>query len=292
MIRRFGIGLLLIVALSLAFPALAVHAATLKISPLRYDATLASGEKKKGYVDVTNPSGSATTVKLSVQAFRQIDDEGSLEFYDNDAVSSGVKLDYTEVEIGSRETLHLAFLLDGSRLPEGDVFAAIFAAAEPSVQGAAEQTPKVGTLLILSNGTPAEHTAIAEQLSVPWFQLGSDFSAHFAVKNTSNQSENNGFTPEITVSVWPYISDTVKGPLVFSGRTRQVDYVKSGNFIGVVRASVKTGSSEQAAYTLLITGYWRWILPLILAMIVGVIFVVRKLLRRRQTGTRRGFNKL
>lgn len=280
--RGFGIGLLAGVLLFLAISGETIHAATLSVSPLKYDAELKAGEKKKGFVDISNPSAEGLVVKLTVQAFRQIDDQGTLQFYDSDAISDGVKLDYSEVEIGPRETLHLAFLLDGNKLPEGDVFAAIFAGAEPSRLGAAEQTVKVGTLLIITNGTPANHIAVVEQLSVPWLQIGGEFSAHFALRNTANQSEGTGFAPEVTVSAWPFIHDVVTGPLVFSGRTRQVDYVKSGSFMGLVRVGVKTGQSEQAAYTFLITGYWKWLFPLLLVLVAGGGMLVWTLYRRRR----------
>lgn len=58
------------------FGAPSASATSLKISPLRYDTTLSAGEKKKGFVDVTNPSGSDVHVMLTVQAFRQTDNTG------------------------------------------------------------------------------------------------------------------------------------------------------------------------------------------------------------------------
>lgn len=272
MTRRFGAGLLLSFAIALSLPGAFAHAASLSISPLRYDAALAAGEVKKGFVDITNPTAAGVTVSLKALAFRQVDDQGALEFYDDEAITNGLRLDYSEVDIGPRQTLHLAFLLDGTKLPAGDVFAALFATLKTGESGAAQQALRVGTLFVISNGTPVNHSADIERLTVPWLQTGDRFSAQFAVKNTSNQGALSGFSPQIQVSAWPYIYDVVTGPLVFSGRARQTEYIRPGSFFGIVRVSVKTGASVQVAYSLLITGYWRWLAPLIgLAAVVGLV---------------------
>lgn len=98
-------------------------------------------------------------VKLAAQAFRQTDNAGSLEFYDDETIRQGVLLDYTDATLRPRETLHLAFVLDGSKLAPGDNFAAIFATSVPAQNGAGEQAVRVGSLLIISNGTPSVHNA-------------------------------------------------------------------------------------------------------------------------------------
>lgn len=239
-------------------------AASLQISPLRYDAELTQGEKKKGFVDVTNPKTSAVVVRLSVQAFRQIDNNGSLEFYDSETIQKGILLDYEEVEIGPRETLHLAFLLDGTKLASGDNFAALFASTIPEEQGAGEQTVRVGTLLIIQNDTPSAHEAVIEDLSGSLLQFSDGLRVSFAVRNTAPAEQMTGFSPTITVKAWPYISDTVTGPLVFAGKSRTVDYVKKGNYLGLLPVKVKTGASEKVTYQLVITGYWRLLVPILL----------------------------
>lgn len=277
-LRLFGLGLLAVVILALYAPS--AGAASLKISPLRYDATLERGESKKGFVDITNPTLETLHAKLTIQAFRQIDNEGSLEFYDSEAVASGILLDYTEVDLAPRETLHLAFVLDGAKLPSGDTFAALFASAVPKTAGAGEQTIRVGTILVISNGTPSAHSAVIENLSGSVFQFGDGLHITFDVRNTAKLGESTGFSPSITVTAWPYVNDTVAGPLVFAGRTRAVSYEKAGNYVGILGIKVKTDSSEQIMYRFVMTGHWRFILPFGVIVIGLLLWLVRILKKR------------
>lgn len=280
--RLLGLGLLAVAIL--AFHAPSVGAVSLKISPLRYDVSLEQGETKKGYVDVTNPTLETVHTKLTVQAFRQIDNEGSLEFYDSEAISTGVLLDYTEVDLAPRETLHLAFVLDGTKLPSGDSFAALFASVIPKALGASEQTIRVGTILVINNGTPSAHSAVVENLSSSLFQFGDGLRVTFDVRNTAKLGESTGFAPSITVTAWPYVDDTVQGPLVFAGRTRVVSYEKRGNYIGVLGIKVKAGDSEQIVYRFVVTGYWRFVLPfvvIVIGLLWWVVFLVKEGSRNR-----------
>lgn len=265
----------LIVSCWTLLSATSVSATTLKISPLRYDASLEKGEKKKGFVDITNPTDNVVKITLSVQAFRQKDDAGTLEFYDSSAVQEGVLLDYSEVELLARESFHLAFRIDGSKLPSGDNFAALFAATVPDTNGAGEQTIKVGTLLIISNATPSAHEAVIENLNGSLLQFSDALRLSFGVRNTADASMATGFSPTITVRAWPYIHDTVNGPLVFAGRTRQVEYAKTGSYLGILAVTVATGDSSQTMYRLAVTGYWRVIVPLVAALIVLIVWITQ-----------------
>jgi hypothetical protein len=275
MIRRWIVGVGCAVLCVFVFQSTPVSATSLKISPLRYDTSLASGEKKKGFVDVTNPSTQTVKVKLSVQAFRQTDNSGSLEFYDSETIHAGVLLDYSEAEIGPRETLHLAFVLDGAKLASGDNFATIFAHSVPDDDGAGEQTVRVGTLLLIENGTPSAHEAAIQNLSGYPIQFSDGLRVSFGVHNTAEERTATGFSPTITVRAWPYIDDTVTGPLVFAGRTRSVDYVKKGNYLGILAVHVKTGTSEQVLYSVLITGYWRFLVPILVCAAGFTIWFIR-----------------
>lgn len=256
---------------------------SLQISPLRYDTTLSAGEKKKGFVDITNPSAASSNVKLSVQAFRQSNDNGGLEFYDDAVTARGVLLDYSQVALGPHETLHLAFLVDSTKLRTGDNFAAIFATTIPGTTAPGQQAVKVGTLLIVSNGTPTVHTASVESLTSSFVQFGDGLEASFSVHNTANANDNTGFSPEITVTAWPYINDKVTGPLIFAGRTREVSYSKKGSYLGVVAVKVQVGDSQQTRYSLLVTGYWRFVVPLVLLL----LFVSLAVLLKRQSHLRK-----
>lgn len=275
MIRRWAVSACVLVVCVWLFSGTPVSASTLKITPLRYDASLEKGEKKKGFIDITNPTGETVKVALSVQAFRQIDDSGALEFYDNETIRSGVLLDLDEAELGPRETLHLAFVLDGTKLASGDNFAAIFASTVPSTVGAGEQAIRVGTLFLISNGTPTAHEAVVKNLSGQLVQLGEGLHLNFDVQNTADKNTTTGFSPTITVTAWPYVNDTITGPLVFAGRTRSVEYIKKGNYLGILAITVTTGGSKQTMYRLAITGHWRVFLPIVLTAIALTVWLVR-----------------
>ena len=82
-------------------------ALSLRIAPLSYETTLGRGESKKGFVDIANSDTTVQTVKLEVQAFRQVGDDGSLQYYTDERIAAGIRLDYDEVAIGPHQTLSL-----------------------------------------------------------------------------------------------------------------------------------------------------------------------------------------
>lgn len=279
---RYALALAVLLILFGATSPTAKAGQALKISPLRYDVVLASGEKKKGFVDVTNPSASPTRVSLSVEAFRQVNNNGDLQFYDDERVRAGILLDYADIVLGARETLHLAFIIDGTKLPSGDMFAAVFATAAP-VQGAASQAVRVGSLLLIQNGTPSAHHALVESLNAPLLQTKDVLQADFVVKNTSKAEGTTGFSPRIDVTTWPFGSDSVQGPLLFAGRSRAITYKKQGSFVGIVAITAAVGSSRHTTYSLVATGFWRWLLPIVLVAGGAAVWrfvVTRKKLRR------------
>lgn len=249
----------------------------LSIGPLQYSTTLKAGESKKGFVQVQNLSGSVVEVRLKAQAFKQINDQGGLQFYDSEAITAGVKLDLNDIQIPARAAARVYFLLDGSRLPSGDVFAAILATTAHSDTVVTVPSAQVGTLLMVVNGTPPSHHADIGTLQLPFIQAGTALSMRFVVKNTDPPQKLTGFTPSITITTWPYETKTVTGPLVFAGRSREVAYTQPGNYIGLIVVTVKTGDSQQTRLVLAVTGFWRWLAPLILvvsfAAIIGIRFL-------------------
>lgn len=259
-----------------------VSALSLRIAPLSYETTLGKGESKKGVVDISNSDTAAQVVKLEVQAFRQIDDDGSLQYYPDERVATGIHLDYNEVEIGPLETLRLAFSIDGKKLPEGDVFAVIFASTTPIGASSTVQSVRVGTLLMIQNGTPSRHSASVSELSAPFFQIGDALQAQFAITNTADPALSTGFFPSVKIDLMPYTSTTSKGPLVFGGRTRPIEYRQPGNYFGfiLVRASVGTESRSRVVFAM--TGYWRWLAPLVGVVLASIFYAW---LRRRKKQT-------
>ncbi len=86
--KKGGVLLLAILGLSLLLTA-PTSALSLKLQPLLYNDILKKGEQKKGFIDISNPTGQTLQLRSSVQAFRQVDNTGTLEFYENEQVSAG-----------------------------------------------------------------------------------------------------------------------------------------------------------------------------------------------------------
>lgn len=250
----------------------------LKVQPTLLRDTLKSGEQKKGYIDISNPGDVAVTVQFSVATFRQVDDQGSLGFQRDEQVSAGVKLDLESAELGPKDLLRLYFLIDSTKLPTGDVFAVIFAeTTSEQKDGAANLRARVGTLLVLSNGTPASHTAEISDLSVPAFQFGRELQAEVTLRNTAPEGQATGFFPDLKLSAWPYIDTRLEGPLLFAGRSRNVAIRQPGDYLGIVRVEVGTGTSKKSAYTLLVTGWYRWgIFLFVAAVLAAIILLLRR----------------
>ncbi len=248
-----------------------VHADSLKIQPTIYrDIQLAKGEKKKAYVDISNPTGHTQTVVTKAQAFRQIDDEGALSFYDNEQIEAGMPLDLREFELGPQQAVRMYFLVDGTKLPQGDVFAAVLARTKSDTSGS-QQSVQVGTLLLISNQTPSPHAARIASLDAPLWQFGDVVVSTVTVQNTAPSGQATGFSPEVTMELWPYSTQKVHAPLVFAGRTRAFEYRVPGNYFGFIGINASIGESKQTKMIFVATGYWRWLGPLV--VLVGVIFV-------------------
>jgi hypothetical protein len=284
--RRLLVLLLMVCGLSLAIAPDTSAVQSLKIAPQSYDATLQKAEVKKGYVDVSNPGGESVRVKLEVQAFRQIADDGSLEFYDSEQVRAGVQLDYETLTLGPREAYRVYFLLDGNKLPQGDVFGAIFVSTIPDSSPGSAQAVRVGTILTLQNGTPTAHTANITSFATSWLHIGEGLSSTIVVTNPADPKSSTGFYPNITVSTAPYGSRDVKGPLVFAGRTRTVDYKATGDYFGPIWFGANIGDSKRGQFIFAVTGYWRWLAPLLLVILVVGTAVSVRVIRGRKTKNR------
>lgn len=269
-------------------PTAPAGALSVSIAPLHYGTQLAEGEVKKGYVDVVNSSAQSSVITLSVRAFEQTDNAGSMRFYRDEAVEAGIKLDLNEVELAPGEGARVFFLLDGAALPAGDVFAAILASNSPASERTGVNTAtSVGTLLTIENGKPGPRTARVTSLSAPRLQIGDKVTLSVKIENTAPAGSNTGFFPDIKVSLKPYREETVTGPLLFAGRERAVEYRTTGAYFGPLLATAGTGDSARQAWTFAVTGYWRWLAPLILAVAAGGITVVIRLRRRRKTKSRK-----
>jgi len=256
-------------------------AISLKIAPLRYQTTLAQSGKQKGYVDVSNPNAQSVHLKFEVQAFRQIDNQGGVEFYADKAVSAGVLLDLDSIDLAPYEVVRLYFMIDGAKLPAGEVFAAILAHNIPKDTDGAVQAVRVGTILEITNGKPASHSASISEFTAPLFQFGEQISAHFVVKNDDPATQGGGFRLNLNFSVKPYSSQDVQGPLVFAGHSRDVDYKASGNYFGFVWLQTGVGSSSKGSLSFVMIGYWRWLGPMIIVACISLFVALRHTLHKK-----------
>ena len=256
---------------------------SLQLQPLEYRESLKKGESKKGFIDVTNPLSVPTDVSFHVQGFRQINDKGELTFYTDPQLSSAIQLDYNDAQIPAKKTLRLYFIIDGSKLPTGDVFAAIFAKNTVAVIGDAVPSVQIGTLLLITNETPALHQATITHVDVPWLTIGESVKGKIGIKNIAPRDSSNGFFPKIVLDVWPLgATRTLTGPLIYSGNTREVVFSEFNNRFGIYRLSATHGDSHSSHWIIVITGVWRWIAPTTLGMLIITSLL---LMRRRHRRT-------
>lgn len=259
------------------------HALGLKVAPLEYKATLKEGGKQQGFVDVSNPSAQPVAVKITVQAFKQIDDDGGLQFFDEKRVADGIRPDIQTLDLGPREAARIFFTIDGTVLPEGDVFAALFFTTDPrQPRNGVGQLVRVGTILSLVNKNPGPREGQVTALSMPLVQLSERAKGTYRVRNTG--PENSGFYPTVEVSSWPNgTAKRIDSSLVFGGRERSNDFMYDTGY-GIHKITVAYGSSGQYRWVILIP---PWMLVLILLVVLIVLVEIILLQRRRKMSRRR-----
>lgn len=261
-----------------------VSAQSLRVAPLKYEEQLKLGAEKIGYVDVSNPSGSTITVNTQVQAFRQMNIQGDLEFYDDEQIQKAIEVDVDEFELGPREAARIFFSINSNKLPEGGVYAAVlFSADEERVAdsedieiSAINTTSRVGTLLILENGDNGVRDGDISKLDIPFWQLGTGING--AVEFSAFEGERFlAFEPGLKMSV-PIAGekDTETG-LVFAGNTRRFDVDMPGDYIGIfpVKAIDEVTGSTEHDWVFAVTGIWRIIVPFFLLAITASILLQR-----------------
>lgn len=255
-----------------------VEALGLKVAPLQYKATLTEGERKQGVVDVSNPSSQAVTVNVSVQAFKQTDNNGGLQFYNDQKISNAIRPELETLELGPREAIRLAFTIDGTTLPDGDIFAAIFLSTEPvTPQNGVGQLVRVGTLLSLVNKSPGQRLAKVTSISMPALQLTDTIEGIYTIQNTG--SAQSGFYPKVSISSWPNTtSKQVESSLVFGGKERSNDFTYPLGY-GIHRVDVSYEDSRQSRWVITIA---PWMLVLMVLLILIVCIELFLLKRRRK----------
>ena len=250
----------------------------LKVAPLEFKATLETGKNKKGFVDVSNPTNEVLEVTSSVQAFRQRDNSGTLEFFDNEQVEAGVQLDLKSFELPPQSALRMYFVLNSSRLPSGDVFASIFFTTRKASSDvfAINSAIRVGTLLSIVNGTPGSRTAEVTQLSAAPVQWGV-VEGRYGIKNTAHPGTVTGFYPKVNVGLSPFGEQkTSNASLLFAGRERQNEFTISPGFGGIYQLTVSYGKSQKHILVISITPWLILSLVVLVAGCIGVALLLRK----------------
>ena len=261
------------------------HSLGLKVTPLKYEESLEVGEQKSGYVDIANPNDSSVLVRTSVEGFRQINNQGDLEFFEDERLEAGITIDLEQFELGPREAVRIQFDINTNNLPEGGVYAALFFETDAQeitgdISGIGT-TARVGTLLILQNGEGEVSGEISE-LAVPFWQFGTGITGNLSIYNEESERAV-GFNPELAVKITPWGERAEQeSGLVLPGVTRDFDLVRRGDYIGILPVTVYDEATGQEASTWVfaVTGLWRFILPF-LTLSIGASLILQRYFQKR-----------
>ena len=275
------VGFLLVAFIA---PAQSVSAATLQIAPLEYRTKLEKGEVKKGYVDINNPTDKKVKVATEVQAFRQINNDGGLQFYDDKLISKGIKPELEAFVLGPREAIRLYFTINGNKLPSGDVYAALFTKTQPAkpTNGVGQQV-RVGTILSIINKTPGSRDAEIVAVNASPFQLGSTVQGTYSIKNTAPKNTSSGFYPTSRIDVWPGQSFEHEGSLIFSGITRENSFTYSDIAPGIHKVTVSYGNSAASQWVVVVPAWLLLIGGAVVLIIAIEVILWRRRIRKHRT---------
>jgi hypothetical protein len=259
------------------------NAESLRMQPLEYRSVLKIGEKQKGFVDITNPTTDAMKVSISTQAFRQIDDKGTLQFYDEPQIKDGIVPDLSGFDIGPGQTMRLYFIADGTKLPSGDIFAALFATIQqPEAKNGVMQTIRIGTLLSLVNGTPGPRNAEITDVSVGFFQFDTKIAGTYSIKNTADPKKATGFYPQTLTTIQPFrTANKNTSSLIYAGRTRTNSFSINATRLGFYKIAVSYGDSTKSQWVFIASGVWKWIITAVF-VVVGIVAILIVRYRRQQ----------
>lgn len=286
---RFITGLVGLVALSIiGSPTALASTTSLQIAPLQYEAALEGGKVSTGYVDVANPTGTSILIKSSVRGFRQTGIDGQLEFFDDPILTAAIQPGLTEFRLGPREAVRVVFSVDAAKLPKGGIYAAVFfqtaAPQESNSHSYIAEVANVGTLLLLTNGEGSTHQGLVHDLKLKVWQYTPSLSGTFAFTNTDRTAKPVGFKPQFVAQITPWgKKHTLENGFVLPGSQRQFSFNLNGSYLGPLPVTITdtdTGS-HTTSWVLACTGNFRWLMPLILAVVLILIFR-RWRQRRRQ----------
>lgn len=269
---------LVVAAATLMLPGYVRADAGLQLNPLRYDDVLSTDAVKNGFIDVANPSDTTVTIKTSVRGFRQADLDGNLAFFDDAALREGIIPGLKAFDLGPRESVRVVFTVNPVKLPRGGVYAAVFFSTVPQAASSATsfitETANVGTLLILRNGGTGVKSGQIGRLALPFFQFGSAVRGQVVYHNTNRDTGGLAFAPKLEVKVLPWGTKSLfDGPFVMPTSSRRFDLFKPGSFLGLLPVTVhdQVAGDTETAWVLAMTGWYRTLVPIVLALIVGIL---------------------
>lgn len=268
----------LFIGIGVSFLGLHAHPAEaappeLRLSPLKYEASLELGRSKVGYVQIDNPTGTSVSASLEVQGFRQINNDGSLEYFDDERLSAGIIPGVREVQIGPRESVRVKFTVNPNVLGPGGAYGVLFVRAKSGELAASQinTSARVGTLIILDVAGSGTRAGAIRDVQIPSLSWGAaDLPLRFSFSNTGSGGGALAFAPKFEISgAGGSLKST--GPFVFPGRTRSVDArLKLGSHFGPATLTIRdtvTGQ-EVKRQIWVVSGIWRWVIPLFLVGIV------------------------
>lgn len=273
-----SLGLVSLAAISLLLQAEPALAQTgLQVNPLKYEDKLKTDKVHSGFIDVANPGDSEVHIQASVQGFRQADLDGNLAFFDSASLRSAIKPGLSEFDIGPRESIRVSFTVEPTKLPKGGVYAVIFfrtvAPAATSTSNSIFESANIGTLLILQNGEDLPNLGQIHRARLPWVQLGSGITGDIEYKNLSPEANGSAFYPSLVSKIYPWgKASTIKGPFIMPGSTRRFSFEKTGAYIGIIPVIISDANtrSVKTTWVLAVTGWYRWLCPMVIVLIMAV----------------------
>ncbi|HEX3082606.1 MAG TPA: hypothetical protein VHQ86_05115 [Candidatus Saccharimonadia bacterium] len=274
--RPAVLALVILGLVLLPVPPAAASLPALRLSPLKYTATLELGHPKIGYIEADNPTGATMHVTVEVEAFRQINDRGELEYYPDERLAAAIQPGLSSFDLGPREAIRVKFTIDPNRLGPGGAYGVIFLRTTSGSHTASQinTSERIGTLLILN--VPGAGTTAGRilDLHLPTFVYGkTTLPLAFSYQNTGQGSGALAFTPSLTTATgWRALPHTITGPFVFPGRTRQGQTnLVLGNQFGLIPVSIQDTTPGTPKYPthwiIAVSGFWTWLLPVLLIVL-------------------------
>ncbi len=274
--HQTGIALLLgaLLLMPAAAPAAEVTPA-LKIAPLQYQETIPLGKIKQGFIDISNPTNQTLHLSSSVQAFRQVDTAGHLQFYESERMRLGIIPELSTFDLGPREAIRMKFTID-------PIFVRTIPDASANQGNRLITSARIGTLMILTIGTGGVERGTISRLEVPFFNFGSGIKGSLDYKNSGPSAKSVAFKPMLTAKVGFWGSaEQVKSSLVLPDSTRRIQVEQKGSYIGFIPvkiASTNTKTTQSTTtYIIAMTGYWRILAVL---LVIGISLVSMWIFRR------------